>query len=80
MHFRSDDEVKVYYNAPIDREFDDALTSFMESQGYYRWASGMNFVDGVRDLCFDKVAIEDDASLSESEKAKLKDEVDDLVR
>jgi len=47
-------EIKIYYNGGLNTRFDNAIEKVLNMFGYRRWASGMEFGSGVRDLCFEK--------------------------
>ena len=49
-------ELKVFYNLnrTIDQNVDHAIEQALKSQGFRRWASGIDHTTGVRDLAFDR--------------------------
>jgi len=49
-----ENEIRVFYNVPerIRDEYDDAIAKALSPLGLKRWASGVNYVNGVRDLAF----------------------------
>jgi len=38
----------------IDEKVDEAIETVLKSLGFKRWASGRSFVNGCRDLVFDR--------------------------
>lgn len=50
------DELKVYYKTKnrINSEFDKEIEKIAEKHGLKWWASGFNFEEQVRDVCFDR--------------------------
>lgn len=49
-------ELKVYYKTKnrIDSNFDREITELANKYGLKWWASGWDYEDKVRDVCFDK--------------------------
>lgn len=49
------DELRVYYKTKerIDSEFDKEIERLAEKYGLKWWASGFNFEEKVRDVCFE---------------------------
>lgn len=50
------DELKVYYKSKerIDEKFDREIEKVAKKYGLKWWASGFNYEDKVRDVCFDR--------------------------
>lgn len=48
------DELRVYYKSKdrIDSKFDKEIENIAEKHGLKRWASGFNYEDKERDVCF----------------------------
>ncbi len=39
----------------VDEKVDEAIEIALKQLGFKRWASGFSFVDGCRDLAFDRL-------------------------
>lgn len=49
-----ENELKVFYQGELNSEMDNDLSVLLKKYGYTNWASGMDLVDNVRDLAFDR--------------------------
>ena len=49
-----ENEVRVFYKVPefIRNDYDEAIEKALFPLGLKRWASGINYLDGTRDLAF----------------------------
>ena len=50
-----ENECKIFYKAKEKSlPFEKELKQLFKDNGFEMWASGYDFEDGIRDLCFDK--------------------------
>lgn len=50
------ENIKIFYKSEkVEKDFDNAIEKFLKPLGFKWWASGYNFVEGIRDLAFDKI-------------------------
>jgi len=51
-----ENEFRIYYKIKGRLvNFEKELEKLLEKHEYKRWASGYDLIDGVRDLCFEKI-------------------------
>ena len=49
-----DGEIKIYYKGKPTENFDKEIEDFLKNYGYSFYASGMDLVERVRDLAFER--------------------------
>ena len=51
-----ENEIRVYYKHDdrIVKAWDSTLETALSALGFRRWASGFNYLTGIRDLAFEK--------------------------
>ena len=47
-------ELKVFYEGELNPDLDLAIKKTLKKFGYKLWASGMDLLNPIRDLAFDK--------------------------
>ena len=46
-------DIKIIYDGSYDKETDEKIHEAMENIGGKFWASGFNYENGERDICFE---------------------------